>query len=437
MCLFSALLANAQDTPAITLTADVDGNPREIAVSATAAGTKVTVDWGDGNLVTSDELAVEDGWTTTTLSGTPAGEGVIKIYGTGIARLEANSVYVTDDDGNKSIQVGITAADVTNAADLQYLVLNSNKLTSIDVSNNTALQKLDLSNNQLTSIDVTKNTQLTNLTLSNNQLTAIDLSNNPSIKTLYLSQNKFSGSLDLSAVTALKSAYLLDNELTDVNFGDNTTLSYISLNNNKISSIDVSKQTGLVKGSLFLINNEIADGKNIVLPEGAKTLNISKNKLTFATMPELTIAKNVTYAPQQDIELAKETNTIDLSAQATVGENATTFTVYTYNENAAEGEEAATALTADTDYKIANGVITFENIPELPVYVAMENASYDKFTGDNVLKTTVTKIVKETTGISAVQKNSIKSESFNLSGMKADKSFKGIIISNGKKYIAK
>ena len=73
------IITYAQNEPAITLTAKVEGKPLTLNFAVSEAGHKFKVDWGDGNLVETEEIAVDDGWTTTTVTGTPLGEGKISV----------------------------------------------------------------------------------------------------------------------------------------------------------------------------------------------------------------------------------------------------------------------------------------------------------------------------------------------------------------------
>ena len=244
----SVMGAFAQTNPVITLTADVDGNTRDLEVALSAEGT-VQVDWGDGNLETSGTISEYDGWTATTLTGTVKGEGTVKIYGDNIIYFGC----VSKIDGPQ-----VSSLDITNATALKELYANGNKLTSINLTNNTELTTADLQNNKLASIDVSKNTNLTKLTVSN-QLSSIDISNCQSLQTLYLSDNKFEGALDLSTNPGLKSVYCLNNALTSVNMGNNTANKpYFSFNNNKLTSFDASGISDIANGTLFHKNQIIS-----------------------------------------------------------------------------------------------------------------------------------------------------------------------------------
>lgn len=331
-----------------------------------------------------------DGWNQVNVSGTVSGDGKVKIYGDNIVYFECSSRV----DGAQ-----VLSLDVTKATTLKDLTANTNKLASIDLTKNTELEKLTINNNQLTSIDISKCTKLTTLDITNNLLTAIDITKNQALQTLRIGQNKLTGDLDLSTNPTIKSVYALTNELTSVKIGNNTASKpYFSFNYNKLTSIDASGINDAKNAILFLIGNQLTE---IKLPSAQmKTLNISKNNFTLATLPDATTAaKGFTYAPQNDYvieESYKVGDVLDLSSQTSATLN-TQFAVYKSDK---------TALTEGTDYTVADGKITFLTAQEA-VYVTMSSALYSKFTGTSIYKTTVTK-VEGSTGINAVTAHGVK-----------------------------
>lgn len=330
-----------------------------------------------------------DGWNQVNVSGTVSGDGKVKIYGDNIVYFECSSRV----DGAQ-----VLSLDVTKATTLKDLTANTNKLASIDLTKSTELEKLTINNNQLTSIDISKCTKLTTLDITNNLLTAIDITKNQALQTLRIGQNKLTGDLDLSTNPTIKSVYALTNELTSVKIGNNTASKpYFSFNYNKLTSIDASGINDAKNAILFLIGNQLTE---IKLPSAQmKTLNISKNNFTLATLPDATTAaKGFTYAPQNDYVIAesyKVGDVLDLSSQTSASLN-TQFAVYKSDK---------TALTEGTDYTVADGKITFLTAQEA-VYVTMSSALY-KFTGTSIYKTTVTK-VEGSTGINAVTAQGVK-----------------------------
>ena len=391
LAVISTMTAFAQTEPAIELQAEVDGNTRTLTIGLGVEGT-VQIDWGNGEKVTSEVIPAYDGYNQVNVFGTVSGDGKVKIYGDNIVYFECSSRV----DGAQ-----VLSLDVTKATTLKDLTANTNKLTAIDLTKNTELEKLTINNNQLTSIDISKCTKLTTLDITNNLLTAIDITKNQALQTLRIGQNKLTGDLDLSTNPTIKSVYALTNELTSVKIGNNTASKpYFSFNYNKLTSIDASGINDAKNATLFLIGNQLTE---IKLPSAQmKTLNISKNNFTLATLPApdaTTTAKGFTYAPQNDYVIAesyKVGDVLDLSSQTSTTLN-TQFAVYKSDK---------TALTEGTDYTVADGKITFLTAQEA-VYVTMSSALYSKFTGTSIYKTTVTK-VEGSTGINAVTAQGVK-----------------------------
>lgn len=389
LAVISTMTAFAQTEPAIELQAEVDGNTRTLTIGLGVEGT-VQIDWGNGEKVTSEVIPAYDGWNQVNVFGTVSGDGKVKIYGDNIVYFECSSRV----DGAQ-----VLSLDVTKATTLKDLTANTNKLASIDLTKNTELEKLTINNNQLTSIDISKCTKLTTLDITNNLLTAIDITKNQALQTLRIGQNKLAGELDLSTNPTIKSVYALGMELNSVKIGNNTASKPLfSLNNNKLTSIDASGIQDAGNATLNLVGNQLTE---IKLPSAKmKTLNISKNNFTLATLPDATTtAKGFTYAPQNDYVIAesyKVGDVLDLSSQTSATLN-TQFAVYKSDK---------TALTEGTDYTVADGKITFLTAQDA-VYVTMTSTAYPKFTGTSIYKTTVTK-VEGSTGINAVTAQGVK-----------------------------
>ena len=374
-------------TPLITLTADVSGVARKFEFGSGVADNKISVDWGDGNIVDGATIAdVFDGWTTTPVTGTPVGSGEIKIYATGAVTYFD---CISKVDGP-----GITKLDVSNATDLTELYANGNKLTTFDGSKLAKLTKLELHNNSLTEVNLPSS--LTTLKLDNNQLTSFDGSNCTLVTTLYLSNNNL-GTLDVSMMPALKSLYALNCGLTSVNAPLKVAKAYISVNNNKLETLDMSEATGLESGSLFALGNNLTEVK---LPNvKVKAVNISNNKFTLATIPATANVTTLTYAPQQAMEIADIDGTIDLSAQNNLTGFATEAKPTVYAWYAEDG----TALVAGTDYTEDAGKFTFVKEQAQKVYCTMTTEALPKFTGANIFKTIAVTVKATATGIENIE----------------------------------
>ena len=388
LAVISTMTAFAQTEPAIELQAEVDGNTRTFSIGLGVEGT-VQIDWGNGEKVSSEVIPAYDDYNQVNIYGTVSGDGKVKIYGDNIVYFECSSRV----DGAQ-----VLSLDVTKATTLKDLTANTNKLTSIDLTKNTELTKLTINNNQLTNIDISKCTQLTTLDITNNLLAAIDITKNLALQTLRIGQNKLAGELDLSTNPTIMSVYALKNELTSVKIGNNTASKpTFSFNENKLTSFDASGIKDAGNATLFLISNQLTE---ITLPSTKmKSINISKNNFTIATLPATTVAKTLTYAPQADYAIAetyKVGDVLDLSS----------LTNATLNTQFQVMKSDKTPLTEGTDYTIADGKITFLTAQDA-VYITMTSTLYPKFTGTNIYKTTVTK-VEGSTGINAVTAQGVK-----------------------------
>ena len=409
--------AKAQE-PAITLTAPAV--ERTITIGLNAAG-KVQIDWGNGEKVEQEATAAYDGWDNALeFTGTPSGE--VKIYGEGINYLQSFTKMV---DGK--VENGITAIDLSKATTITELDLHQNNLTALDLSKLAALDKLTIGVNNFETIDLSANTELTtfdaNCTADGN-LTSLDLSKNTKLSTLKANNNKIQ-TIDLSKNLSLKNVYLLGNGLTAVNFGENTTAKiYISLNNNKLETLDMTALTGLSTGSLLLLNNNLTEVK---LPAAVKTLNVTGNKFTLASLYELTNSATITSltaASMQDMVIADAINeSIDLSAQATLGTKASTIKWFLKD---------GTELTEGTDYAVENGVYTFIKEQADSVYATLLNTeALPKLT--TAIKTTLAKVTPVVAnGINTVATGRKTGVVYNLKGQRIAAPRKGLYIMDGK-----
>lgn len=372
------IVTYAQTEPAITLTVEIDGNARNLVFAMTETGHKLQIDWGDGKLVETEEIAVADEYgATTTVTGTPTGEGIIKIYGDGIAVFACDSRV----DGAQ-----VKTIDVTQATALQELTCNTNKLTGLNLSQNTKLTELTCNNNPITSLDLTANTELTTMDATNMELAEIDLSHNTKLTTLKLNNNKLE-SIDLSQNKALVNLYILNNKLTQIDLSQNKALSYASLNNNLLTSLDVTACESL--GTLFCMGNRLTELK---ADNVTKSVNCSKNNFTLATLPALP-CKTYTYAPQNALQIMKriwQGEKIDLSAQ----DNLTGLTTEA-QKTTFVWKTGDTELQAGTDYTMENDVFTFLKAFDEPVYCEMTTEAFPKFSGTNTFKTAQTTIETE------------------------------------------
>lgn len=176
--------------------------------------------------------------------------------------------------------------DLSKNTALKWLLCPDNKLTSIDLSNNTALEQLNINNNQLTELDVSKNTLLAHLTCYDNKLTAIDVSQNSKLKMLSCYYNEIA-ELDVSKNLELESLSCSDNKLTTLDVTKNSALTNLSCSSNQLTELDVTKNP-LLQFLIFSSNQLTA--LDVSQNTKLRYLNCSGNQLTSLDMsncPEL------------------------------------------------------------------------------------------------------------------------------------------------------
>jgi len=296
-----------------------------LSLAAQQEGGTVFFDWeGNGN-VTQYTL----GTTYTRFeAATKAGAKVRVLVADAADKLNIFSV------------TGATMRDLVLKEDLKAcfaLSIVDAGLTEFDVPVKfTSTGELNLSGNKLTSLDFSKFPNLIYISLNNNSFKEIDLSPLDGLQLAYIGNNKLSNvKLNNSQLWNLD---LGNNQLESINLSNIPQMQQLWLNGNRLSSIDVSKMKNL------------------------RVLNLTANRFTFATLPQKQSTWNVySYGKQANIDATPNSNVVDLSAEAMVGETPTTFRWFidapVYNDDSGEweGEE----LIADEEYSIVNGVTTF------------------------------------------------------------------------------
>ena len=394
-------------------------------------------------------------------------------YFTAIERLWCGSAELTELDVSHNTaltdlrcsQTGLKELDLSKNTALKWLICHNNKfttldlsqntlleelycystdLTSLDLSHNTALRILDCANTNLTTLDVTKNTALTLLYCYGNKLTTIDLSKNPALKnlqcyecemtTLDVTHNPelemlvcFSNqltSLDLSKNSKLTDLGCYRNQLTSLDVSNCPNLKYLECSRNQLSALDVTKNTLLTH--LGCNNNQITSldlSKNAAL----ENVNVGYNQLTTLDVSENPAMKQLYCFGNQltTLDLSKNallnildihSNMISSAAMDVLIESLPTIT---------EGEKGTIHAIYD---KNEQNVITADQIA----------AAYAKGWTPMYFDSYWTPF--EATAISATLMDKgqmMNGARYNLSGQRVNDSYKGIVITNGKKFIMK
>jgi Leucine-rich repeat (LRR) protein len=285
----------------------------------------------------------------------------------------------------------LTNLDVSQNTKMWKLYCFDNKLTNLDVSSNTLLMEINCSFNPLTSLDVSKDTILVSLNCNGGYLTSLYVSDNVSLTGLSCNHNQLT-SLDVSKQTKVMNLDCSDNQLTNLDVSHNTDLMNLYCYNNQLTSLDVNANLIF----LFCWDNQLTS-LDVSKSKQLALLACYNNQLTFATLPLI----STIYAPQSPILIEKALGTgeqVDLSSQLTVNGNTT---VYTWKTKGGD------ILVQGIDYSLTDGKTVFFKSQADSVYCEMTNATFPLFSGNDVLKTTFSK-VSINTGIDNINSPAVR-----------------------------
>ena len=386
LCLFSITHMYAETTtPSITLTS-TKTDVIEMKFGCRTAHT-IHIDWGDGKLVETVEIA--DSATVypkassatiypTAVTGTPVNGGKIKIYADDI------KFFVIDADQQ------VTELDVKGAKDLGYIKVNKNSITAIDLS---------------------KNNQLEYVNLDDNKLETLTLGDAPNLEQIVATDMSIA-KIKLTGCPSLVNVNLADNKITTIDVSANTKMTTLALTNNLLTEIDCSACESLKY--LRLSGNRFAAANSVIFPTSSANLTqvlLKDNYFKLSTLP-VTKAKSYTYSPQNPYPSPKEIalgGTVDLSSELKLQglsdkEETTTYRWIKKKDN--------TILTPGTDYtEVSAGVFKFDKELSDTIYCVMSTNAFSKFTGaTNSYKTDLSVVVTE----AAITLNTTKAEEVEL-----------------------
>lgn len=338
--------------------------------------------------------------------------------GTLILRAYENTTICIDWRGNGS---GIQTYNVTNDivqtavkahanseckvysydenAPLYVFSIRDVKMKDVDLTNMKKLVLVNITRGGISEIKLPESSDLSELILEGNEFESLDLSKYASkLRIISLNSNKFK-EFDASPYKNILSLTVADNELTSVSL-DNPNLYNLDLCGNKLSTLDLSKATGV--SQLFLTNNQfetidLSPLKNLV------ALYLDKNRFKFSTLP-VPDSKYALYlyANQAPVKVAVNDGIVDLASEAYVEETPTTYRWFIndpwYNEDTGELEgEELYYEGEDKECSIADGKTYFFK-PLDNLVCAMTNEKFP-----NLTLFTEPVNVKEPTGIENVE----------------------------------
>ncbi len=261
------------------------------------------------------------------------------------AKSKANTkvrVLVAEADDKVKVfsvsNVNMTDVDLTGLKEAKLIAVTRAGLTSIKLPAAPNLTDLNLEGNELTDINLSAFPNLNFISLTGNKIKTFDLSQAPNLGIAYLSSNKMK-EIKLNN-PKLWNLDLSDNDLESVSLDKLPMLEQLWLNANKLTKVDVSKNTNLT------------------------VLNVVGNRLKFSTMP---LPSNngkpfnrYSYNLQAPIDVKCVNGKVDLSSEAVVGGEMTTYHWFIGNVTYRDGELQGERLELNEEYTLENGVTTLK-----------------------------------------------------------------------------
>lgn len=294
----------------------------QLIMTAKSPATNIFIDWkGDG--VELHSYIVGNTATGFEVSATKAATAKVYAYD---ASADLTVFSITG--------IKMSEVDLTPLPNLICATVRDAGLNNIILPKNAPIIEINLDGNNLKTVDFTAYPDLVFLALNNNKLEAFDASPYQNLQVLGLIGN------DIKTLTLnnpkMWSLSASDNEISEIDFTNAKNLDQIAIDGNLLTSIDITKLNSL------------------------RVLFIDRNKFKFSTLPVGDHLSLFTYADQYPLEATVNDGRVDLSSEAEVRGEATTYRWYLnypdYDEN---GELVGEELYVDDEYMVENGVTTF------------------------------------------------------------------------------
>ena len=306
-------------------------------------------------------------------------------------------VFQAKSKPNTKVRVLVADADDK----LKVFSIANVKMKDVDLTGLKDVKLIAVTNAGLTSVKLPVAANLTDLNLEGNELTDVNLSNFPNLNFISLTGNKIK-KFDLSQAPNLGIAYLSSNKMKDITL-NNPKLWNLDLSDNELENVSLDKLPELEQ--LWLNANKLT---KVEVSENAKlrVLNIVGNRLKFSTMPlpnnNGKVFDRYSYNLQAPIEVKSINGKVDLSSEAVVGGEYTTYRWFNGNVKYIDGNLQGEEFEVNDEYTVENGVTTLKlNATFNKLVCVMSNANFP----NALIYTNYIEFTPDPTGIEAVTDN--------------------------------
>ena len=196
---------------------------------------------------------------------------------------------------------------------LKRLNCSGNKLHSLDLSANVLLETVDCSQNEtLTSLTLPQTGTISELKCNNTALTTLDVSKQTGLKFLTCNDSKLA-TLKLPTEPKLRALVCSNNLLTTLNVSQATQMSILKCENNKLTILDLGNNKNLM--TLKCGDNQLSS-LNISKCTGIDTLTCQNNKLTAIDVADMGLyVLDCSNNSIRQLELSRSTGLTSLQCQ--------------------------------------------------------------------------------------------------------------------------
>lgn len=221
---------------------------KELNIKLIASSGKVLADWGDGvlhELIVSDEVPNNLAEIKSFFFKPTVENPTIKLYAEGLQAIGFARFYLS---ASSPIMESV---DLSNAPDLEVLLIDNVKLQTLDLKANGKLKVLHAFGNlELSSLDIAHLTDLEELLIQYTGIGQIDLSNTPRLRLLNMERTKIK-ELDLSSCQQVQTLFASNSELESVDITGCAALYDFRIGEAPLKSLKMGGNTAMNNFQVF------------------------------------------------------------------------------------------------------------------------------------------------------------------------------------------
>lgn len=221
---------------------------KELNIKLISGTGKVQADWGDGvlhELVVSDEVPSNLAEIKATFFKPTVDNPTIKLYSEDLKAIAFSRFYLSTTSPT------MEAVDLSNAPELEVLIVDNVKLQALDLKENKKLKVLHAFGNlELTSLDVAHLTNLKELMVQFTGIQSLNLSQASELRFMNMERSKIKN-LDLKACGKLQTLFASNSELESIDITGCSQLFDFRIGETPLKSLQMGNNTAMNNFQVF------------------------------------------------------------------------------------------------------------------------------------------------------------------------------------------